>query len=242
MPWLGLALAAVGVLLAIPASRDFLLRLLDRGPQHNGRTTGEWMARLKDPGTRTEAIEALGMIGAQAPGAVDSLARSMLEDPDPANRIAASRALYRMSPASARVSDSILAAMRDSEHWVRLNATLALVRMGSAANPPLDALFDCMKDPKNREPTPGFHVTIEERLAGLVARLTAGTDRAVAPVSDCLGRCDRVIGQVMLVQALGAIGPPAKPSLVRLAELGTKARGTLAQEIRDATAAINGAK
>lgn len=236
--WFVALVVLLVLILTISTGPLHLSRLMDRGAQHDGRTTREWLSRLDNPATRLEAIEALGAIGPDAPDAVDPIARLVREEPETTMRIAAARALHRMVPASKVALPTLIAALNDPEPWVRLNAILALNRLRDDAMPAREAVLAALGDPANRQFIAGFHVTLEERLAGLAGRLTAGTGMAVAPIADCLGRCKDQIGTAVVVQALGFVGPPAQGKLALIEACRPGAGQNLVEAINEAVASI----
>ncbi len=103
--------------------------------------------RHDDAAVRWWAAMGLGNLGPPAGSAKELTA--LLEDPAPAVRVAAARALCRQD-APEPALPVLIAELGCDTPWVRLAAALVLVEIGPQARPAVDALKQALKDKQNK--------------------------------------------------------------------------------------------
>src|SRR5437588_786657 len=138
----GMRLAAAGGLLAglvvlIPGSPAYLPNILNRPGQYDGHSNRYWARALESPDaeTRRRAAFSLWATGTEAGEAVPALASVLLQDPNPDVRREVALALIKMAPASRGAVPALAGALGDEEPAVRMNAVIALFRLGAESRP-----------------------------------------------------------------------------------------------------------
>src|SRR5262249_50027928 len=94
----------------------------------------------------------------------------------------------------------------------RLNAAIALNRLGHDARPAIPALLKALADKKNDREIPAFQISIREALLQALGRASAGTTEGVAALTEAL-QDDRVMCRAAAARALGEVGPEAKTAV-----------------------------
>jgi HEAT repeat protein len=211
-------LLLIGLALLIPRSPIYLPKLLLPRGQHHGYATDHWLQELRntDPEARYEAIFCLGAIGSDAPEAVPALAAILHEDPDRNARRQASLALSKMAPVSRAAVPELAQALADEELWVRMNAAVALCRLRADARPAIPALIVALQDDHNQTNLDNFETTIQERAALALAWASEGTDAAVPALTTALEKKPSQSLSLILIRALGEIGPAARAAVPQL--------------------------
>ncbi len=209
------------VALVVPGSPFYLTDLLASGWHFHGRSTAYWIRALEteDLEERNKAIFALGAIGARAEEAVPVLAALMTGSPDRNTRSQAALALSKMAPASRLAVPALAQALNDEEPWVRMNAVMALSRLKADARAATAALVQALNDKSNDTNLGRFNVSIQQMAVLTLGRVGAGNADALAALTAALGKefSDRV--RWSAVQALGEIGPEARPTVPLLRAL-----------------------
>ncbi len=194
---------------------------------------------LDDPSSG--AARALGQIGPAAAGAVPALIET-LRRPESHVRQQTAEALGRIGPAARTAVPALLEAMRDKRPEVRWRVAAAIGRIGSNENGCIAALGAMLKDedPRVRDRVaealgrmgrPAGQVGGEIALAARANRaadrvwplfaLARGSDRpaaAILSLANLLLHSEDAAG-VAACQAVGLLGPLAKPAVPALAEL-----------------------
>ena len=215
--WVPILLVALaGVALALPASPFYLPDFWLKGGHHDGHSTRYWIKQLESPDVkaRTEAIHALGAIGADAEPAVPALADILTKDPEPVPRFEAAMALGKMRPASRTAVPALAAALTDKDLRVRMNAVIALAGLATDSRPAVPALTRTLQDKTNETNLNVFSFTIREEAAIALGRASAGTPEAVAVLTETVKSpsSPEPLKQAA-VRALGTIGPEARPAV-----------------------------
>lgn len=204
---------------------------------------------LGDP--TSGAARALGQIGPAAAAAVPALAEA-LRRPEAHVRQQIADALGRIGPAARPAVSALLEVMRDKRPEVRWRAAAAIGRIGSNESGCIAALAAMLKDedPQVRDRvaealgrmgrTAG-QAEGEIELASRANRaadrvwplfaLARGSDRPVAAILSLANELlqDEAAARVAACQAVGLLGPLAKPAVPALAELVNSADGRLAR-------------
>lgn len=229
-----LALAALG--LTLPASPIYLPRLLDRGPQYQGRPLSDWLRELHgdDDAAVQKAAFAVGVIGAEARAAVPRLARLMLDHPSREIRNEAALALSKMDPASEDAVAELARALKDPEPAVRMNATRALFRLRAAARPAVPALIESLNDVENHTNLDTFTHTVRELMARALGRASAGTAEGVPALTAFLEAADSAELRIAAAHALGEVGAEARPAAPGLRNLLRDANSSVREAAAEA--------
>jgi hypothetical protein len=214
-----LVLAALVVL--IPRSPLYLPKLLVPPILYEGRTPRAWMQDLKNPDAevRHHAIHALGDLGADAADSIPMLATILVEDADRQSRGEAALALWKMAPVSRTAVPALTRALEDKEPIVRMDAVLALFKLGSESRPAVAALIKVLGDDDNETNVRAFSFTIRNIAARALGRASAGTDEAVPALMTALEGAQTESMKKDVAQALGDVGPPARPAVPLLRKL-----------------------
>jgi hypothetical protein len=212
----------------VPGSPAYLPGLLVSGREYDGHSARYWTRALDsaDTDARRRAIFAVGAIGASAGDAVPALARILADDADPECRTTAALALSKMDPASRAAVPALAHALGDEEPGVRMNSALALFRLKTEARPAVPALTREFKDLRNQVTFGGFSLTIQEMMVLALGRASAGSAEAVPALTEGLTAADNDPLRRALAQALGDVGPEARPAAPLL-------RALLKQEDQD---------
>ena len=162
--------------------------------------------RAADPAVRAECASDLGSLGPEAADAAPDLA-GLLGDPSPPVRLAAASALLRVRPGDMRAADVLAGGLAAADGSTRRQAARAVGRAGAAA-----ALLSARLAALLKDPDPAT------RRAALQAVATLGPAAAGAtrPVTDLLGQREVAADAA---DALGRMGPAARPSLSALARM-----------------------
>jgi HEAT repeat protein len=188
----------------------------------------------KDAGARTALVNALGQVGPPAKDAAPALLEvqktSLAEsakatptkgqpppDPDPQNlRRSILQALARIEPdPKVHVPRLIDALKTDKAPGVRLAAVQALGQVGPPAKEAIPTLLALAKAAPVPNEQPGFRRAV----ADAIARIETDPKEQVSLLTDLLKSEKDPAGRLALVQALGSIGPPAKPAIPTLLEV-----------------------
>jgi HEAT repeat protein len=222
--WTVIALAVLAALaLLVPGSPAFLTYLIyPEGTSYEGHGTHYWIRALRSPDdeARIKAGHALGAMGPEAGAAVPELARVMLEDSSFGARVEASLALTKMAPATATAVPALARALREAkEPVVRMNAVLALLRLKEEARPAVPALIEALQDEHNRTNVNLFPYTIQEAAAMVLGKAGRGTPEVVPALQKALKNTDSRLMRRAVAQALGDLGPEARPAESQLRAL-----------------------
>jgi HEAT repeat protein len=214
---LGVPLFAV----LIPQSPYYLANWFNNSPRYQGRSARSWVKALDnpEPQARYRAIFALGAMGPEGGEGVPALAQILVDDPDGEARHQAAFALSKMAPASGAAVSALAQALSDEEPYVRVNAALALSRLRTEARPAIPALIKALDDKGNRARVGQFFFTIHEAVVLALGRASAGSDEAVPALTRLLRAKTPAALRRATVQALGEVGPEARPAVRHLRPL-----------------------
>ena len=192
------------VVMAASANPAFLI-----GPGQAGEEEiPALLGKLKSPDAtvRAESAEDLGSLGPKA-GAAAAALKALLDDPAPRVRMSAAAALLRIAPDAPRPLRVLAEGLESTDAAVRRHATRAVGVAGAAAAPLAGRLAALLTDADELT-----------RVAALQAVATLGPAAAAA--------CDAVVPLLDqpdmaadAADALGRIGPAARPALKRLAAM-----------------------
>jgi hypothetical protein len=215
------AVLLAGAAVVIPVSPFYLPKLLNARGQHDGHGAEHWIKQLEDPDVdaRRQAIVNLARIGPEAAAAVPALSNIMLHDSDREARIKASWALWTMGKTARPAVQALAEATAASDPWVRMNATYALFGLRADARPALPALLKALKNDHNDTNLGGFVLTIRELTVLAIGRASAGTAEAVPALRQALAAAPPQPLRIRLAQALGEVGPRARPAAAQLRAL-----------------------
>ncbi len=177
-----------------------------------GRAGSDDLPRLrqgllsKDAVERAESAADLGTLGVQAADAAQDMAK-LLDDGSAQVRLAAASALLRVAPGDARATEVLSAGLTDGDAATKRRAARAAGLCGAAGAPLASKLADMLKDPDTAT-----------RRTALQAIATLGPAAAEAreAVTALLDQRDAAADAA---DALGRMGPAARPSLKALAKL-----------------------
>ncbi len=229
----GSVVAFAGVIVLIPGTPAYLPNFFGSQGRFEGRSARDWARDLgsPDPESRRKAANALGAIGPDAGEAVPALAAALRDDPDPQVRGDAALALAKMAPASRTAVPALAEALSDENPLTRMNAALALFRLKEEARPAIPALTRAVKDPRNEQYLNTFAVTIREMAVLALGRAGAGTAEVVPALAEALEDARTDLARRAAAQALGEVGPEARPAVPQL-------RGLLHDENADVRLAV----
>jgi hypothetical protein len=164
--------------------------------------------KLKSPDAtvRAESAEDLRSLGPRAAAAAAAL-KALLDDPAPRVRMSAAAALLRIAPRGARPLGVLDDGLENSDAVVRRHAARAVGLGGEAAAPLAGRLAALLGDADELT-----------RVAALEAIATLGP-AAAACCDAVVPLLDRPEMAVDAADALGRMGPAARPALNRLAEM-----------------------
>ena len=162
--------------------------------------------RATDASERAESAEDIGSLGAKAADAVPDLAK-LLDDNSALVRLAAASALLRISPKETRAVDVLATGLAGTDADVRRQAAREAGLAGSAASPLAAKLADLLKD---SDPT------VRRTALQAIATLGPAAASAREAVTALLDQRDMAIDAA---DALGRMGPAARPSLKKLAPM-----------------------
>ncbi|MHB1427028.1 MAG: HEAT repeat domain-containing protein [Gemmataceae bacterium] len=215
------SLAAIG--LFVPSSPAYLPSLWRHySNSYAGHSLGYWVRAVDgaDDEVRRKAIFALGSMGEDAAESVPSLARIVREDANVNARIQASLALAKIGPAATSALPGLARSLDEDESpQVRMNCVIALSRMGSQARPAVAVLIRALQRRANRTNLATFAFTIQGMAAFVLGRATVGTTEGVAALIEALESAHTSSKRCLVAQALGEIGPPARPAVPLLLSL-----------------------
>lgn len=166
------------------------------------------IAKLQSPDVtvRAESADDLRTLGSRATAATPALSK-LLDDPSPVVRMSAAAALLRISPKDASAASVLSKGLDSTEAAVRCQAVRAVGLAGDAAAPLASKLAQLLTDADELT-----------RLATLQTIATLGPAAAGA-WSAVAKLLDDPQMAVDAADALGRIGPPARPALKRLAQM-----------------------
>ena len=193
-----------GMVMAASANPAYLI---GEGPVDEGDLAA-LIERLRSPEAmvRMEAADDLRCLGRKAASAAAPLTE-LLGDPSPRVRLSAAAALLQIDPKEARAVEVLARGLESADLADRRDAAEAIGLAGPAAAALVDKLASLLKDPDE-----SMRITALQAIAmlGPAAAQAAG---AVAPLLD-----DPELA-IDAADALGRIGPAARPALKRLAEM-----------------------
>lgn len=159
-----------------------------------------------DAAVRAESALDLGFMGADAADAAQDLAK-LLDDKSPSVRLAAASALLRISGKNARAIDVLSKGLADADAAIRRHAARSAGLAGPAAAPLADKLAALLDDTDTR---------VRRSALQAIATLGPAAAQAREPVTALLARPETAIDAA---DALGRMGPTARPSVKALARL-----------------------
>lgn len=159
-----------------------------------------------DASVRAESAEDLGTLGSAASDAVADLTR-LLEDESPTVRFAAASALLRIQPKIDRPVRVLADGLQSKDAATRRHAVRAVGLASTAAAPLVGKLGGLVKDPD---------ALVSRMALQAVGTLGPTAADAVDAVTDLL---DKPEFAVDAADALGRIGPAARPAVKRLVPL-----------------------
>jgi len=165
-------------------------------------------AKLRGPeaATRAEAATDLGSLGSEAANAVADL-EQQLDDETPLVRFSAAAALLRIQPKKTRSLDLLAQGLASENAATRRQAARAAGRAGAAAAPLAAKLAAALKDPD---------MLVRRSALQAIATLGPAMAEAVESVTALLDQPDTASDAA---DALGRIGPAARPAAKALARL-----------------------
>jgi HEAT repeat protein len=237
------ALAGAG--LFIPGSPAYLPTVGSHYSNfHFGHSLGYWVRVLEsdDAELRRKAIHALGSIGPDAAEAVPTLARILSNDADTNARMQAALALVKIGPVSSDAVPALARALDEDESpQVRMNAALALSELGTQAREAVPVLLRAIKRRANRAKVATFACSIQDMAVLALGKATAGTSEGVAPLVEVLQSARSYSKRSAAVQALQAVGTPARPAEpLLLALLAEGISESLRESVEDCLKTIRG--
>jgi HEAT repeat protein len=162
--------------------------------------------RSTDATVRAESAADLGSIGQPAAGAADDVAK-LLDDPAVSVRMAAAAALALLNPREAKAIETLVWGLESEDGAVRRQAARAAGMAGPAAAPLAGRLGRLLGDTDEG---------IRRAALQAIATLGSAAAEAVDSVTQLLDKPDTAIDAA---DALGRIGPAARPALKRLARM-----------------------
>jgi HEAT repeat protein len=161
-----------------------------------------------DVTVRAESAADLGSLGPKAAGAAGDLAK-LLDDAAPAARMAAAAALMRIDPKQARAPEVLAKGLDDQDGAVRRHAARVAGLAGPTAAPLAAKLGALLSD---------SDVRLRRTALQAIATLGSAAAAALDPVVKLLDSADTAVDAA---DALGRMGPAARPALKRLAQMLT---------------------
>lgn len=242
--WLaGAILGTIAVVGLTPRSPLQLALFFDiNGRYYDHHTPSYWIKTLHnpDPRARYQALFALGSIGAEAEEAVPEVAKLLREAPEGDIRSAAALALAKMAPASRSVVPALAEALEDVHLPVRMNAAMALFRLGGDAQAAIPALMKAVENEENQTNLGVFFSTIQEMVILALGKASAGRADAVPALQAILRDTASDATQRAVAQALGDIGPAARPAVTQLQALLAEGSTSLREAAEEALRKIGG--
>ena len=162
--------------------------------------------RAADATTRSEAATDLGFLGLDAVDAAPDLAK-LLDDAKPQVRLAAAAALLRIKPKDVHSHDVLPKGIGSEDTPTRRHAARAAALAGPGAAPLAGKLGALLKDPD---------ILVRRTALQAIATLGPAAAEAVGPVTSLLDDPESAIDAA---DALGRIGPAARPALKALAHM-----------------------
>jgi HEAT repeat protein len=191
--------------------------------------------KSKDPKERAAAAKALGRAGPQAEGALPDLAEA-LGDLDGTVRRHAFAALMKIGKGPDAAVEGLLKALRSKDREIRRDAAGKLGVLGPRAGKAAPALGALLADPETRPQALGALVRVgKPAVPVLVQALKSKVEPIRRSAAQALGqmgdKATEAIGPLIalfedpptyrdVVVALGKIGKPAVPALVKALESG----------------------
>jgi HEAT repeat protein len=161
-----------------------------------------------DATVRAESAGDLGALGPKAAEAAGDLAK-LLDDAAPVARMAGAAALLRVKPKEARALDVLTRGLSAEDAAVRRHAARAAGLAGPAAAPLADRLGALLAD---------ADVRVRRVALQAIATLGPAAAGALDPVTKLL---DTPETRLDAAEALGRMGPAARPAVKRLARMLT---------------------
>jgi len=161
-----------------------------------------------DATARAESATDLGSLGPRAAAAAGDLAK-LLDDPAPVARLSAAAALMRIDPKDGRAREVLAKGLDSPDGAARRHAARTAGLAGSAAAPLAAKLGALLSD---------ADVRVRRTALQAIATLGPSASGALEPVVKLLDGPDTAIDAA---DALGRMGPAARPALKRLAQLLT---------------------
>jgi HEAT repeat protein len=161
-----------------------------------------------DPTTRAEAADDLGSLGPRAAAAIAPLG-TLLADDAAQVRANAAAALLRIDPHHAPAMATLARDLASPDPTARRLAARAVGFVGAPAAPLVARLTELLADPEEL-----VRVAALQSIATLGPAATAAFDAVVKLLDDPAARIDAA-------DALGRMGPAARPAMKKLAELLT---------------------
>jgi HEAT repeat protein len=192
-----------GVVMAVSANPAYLV-----GPGPAGEDEiPSLRKRLADADTtvRAEAANDLGSLGAKAAGASPDLTKLLGDAPEV--RTAAAAALLRIEPDHASALDTLAQGLASDDVETRRHAARSIGKAGTAAAPLVVKLAALLGD---------RDLVVRRAALQAIATLGATAESAVEPVARLLENPETMLGAA---EALGRIGPAARPAMKDLASL-----------------------
>jgi HEAT repeat protein len=162
--------------------------------------------KSSEPMDRAEAADDLRSLGRKAAEAASPLA-ALLKDSQQRVRFSAASALLQITPKDARPIEVLTTGLSDADATTRRDAALAAGLAGSAAAPLAEKLADLLKD-KNQ--------SVKNTALQAISTLGPAAAKAAGSVTPLLDDPELTIDAA---DALGRIGPAARPALKRLAQM-----------------------
>jgi HEAT repeat protein len=221
--WVGLLALSVAIIgLSGWLLRNHIDAQATPSNEYNGKDLDFWRERLAnaDATGRFEAATALGTFGPKASKAVPLLAKMLLEEEQPELRNQAAFALSRISPECESAIPALAHALQhDRSAMIRMNAAMALFRLREQAQPAIPALIVAVQEPKNRNTSTIFPLTVQEMAALALARASVNTGEGIPVLITLLQESKSDQLTLTLVRSLGEAGPVAKSASEHLRPL-----------------------
>jgi HEAT repeat protein len=199
----------------------------------------DWLVQVAqhDADARKDAVERVHEVEPPVLAAVPTLARLLMEDPDPWVRIAAADELSTIEPVAAQAVSALLAGLKDTECMVRWSAAYAFYEIGPRTEEEVLVIVEAAHDPSLNTialmalgesgnagaAAVGFLVEAladrkqAEMAADALGSLGAVARQAAAPLTAAL-KADNVPTRRAAADALGSISPPTSLAVRALRE------------------------